>query len=365
MTETYKGIRARGDSLIIDFNYMGHRCRETIKARPTKTALKEASRKREAILYEISMGCFDYAKHFPSSKNALKFARNKGSLITVEKALLDWLQNARKHCQPSTIRGYSSCIYYHLIPTFGHLNLSEISVHHIRDWVSELNISNKRINNILGPLRQTLKEAVYDDLIQRNPLDRFRYLSVQKQEPEPFTPLEIEAILSQLQGQEKNLIQFAFWSGLRTSELIGLRWQDVDFDNEKIHVRIAVVRGKSKSTKTAAGQRSVELQVEAYKALKNQRSMNQDSEIVFLDPQTLNPWKGDHIIRKRVWIPALKAAQVKYRKPYQTRHTFASMLLSSGRNPLWVAQQMGHKDWGMIRQVYGRWMDTSVKGDDI
>ncbi|WP_231990347.1 hypothetical protein [Nitrosomonas ureae] len=47
---------------------------------------------------------------------------------------------------------------------------------------------------------------------------------------------------------------------------------------------------------------------------------------------------------------------MKYRTPYQTRHTFASMMLSSGEHYMWVAHQMGHKDWGMIIKVYGRWI---------
>mgnify|MGYP000017621823 CR=1 FL=1 len=52
----------------------------------------------------------------------------------------------------------------------------------------------------------------------------------------------------------------------------------------------------------------------------------------------------------------LKRTDIKYRNPYQTRHTFASMLLSRGENPMFVAQQMGHKDWSMIIKVYGRWI---------
>ena len=92
------------------------------------------------------------------------------------------------------------------------------------------------------------------------------------------------------------------------------------------------------------------------KAIQNQLLHSADKLRVFNDPTTDSQWKGDHIIRKRIWIPSLEAAKIEYRNPYQTRHTFASMLLSAGRNPLWVAQQMGHKDWGMIRKVYGRWI---------
>jgi integrase len=54
--------------------------------------------------------------------------------------------------------------------------------------------------------------------------------------------------------------------------------------------------------------------------------------------------------------PIDRRAGVRYRNPYQTRHTCASTLLSAGENPMWVAQQMGHADWAMIRKVYGRWI---------
>ena len=339
---------------------MGQRCRESLRIKPTKTAIKEASRKREAILFEIAMGTFDYGQHFPSSKNAIRFGKNKGALVTIEEQLKQWVRKAEKRCQHSTIRDYNSSIYYHLIPNFGHLTLDQFTTAQVYEWLDTINISNKRINNVLGPLRQALKDAYYDGLIDQNPMDRFRYLSPETREPQPFTPDEIDKILAQLDGQCRNLIQFAFWSGLRTSELIALRWQDVDLDNQRIHIRTAIVRQREKSTKTVSGLRTVELQPSAYEALISQTKVNPDSERVFHDPTTNAPWLGDHVIRKRVWMPALEAAGVPYRNPYQTRHTFASMLLSKGENPLWVAQQMGHKDWGMIRKTYGRWIGPSA-----
>ncbi|MGY0565348.1 MAG: tyrosine-type recombinase/integrase, partial [Paraglaciecola chathamensis] len=96
---------------------------------------------------------------------------------------------------------------------------------------------------------------------------------------------------------------------------------------------------------------------EARDALLKQQSLTSDSEFVFHDSKTDKPWISDQPIRKRVWIPALKKASIKYRNPYQTRHTFASTLLSRGENPMWVATQMGHKDTSMIFRVYGRWIN--------
>src|SRR5690606_19689844 len=109
---------------------------------------------------------------------------------------------------------------------------------------------------------------------------------------------------------------------------------------------------------TTSGIRTVELTTQSTEALTNQKQFTGGALRVFHDDKTDQPWQTDQAIRKRVWIPALKAAGLEYRNPYQTRHTFASMMLSQGKNPLWVAQQMGHKDWGMIRKVYGRWIPT-------
>lgn len=356
MDRRIAGVRARGNSILLDFTYKGERCRETLKIKPTKTALKEASRKRDAILHAIAMGTFDYADHFPDSPKAIKFSKTPGCLVTIEQALKDWLRKSEKHCQYSTIKGYGSIVYHHLIPAFGDLRLTELTPALIEDWTYTLNVSNKRINNILSPLRQIYKDAYYDSLINKNPMERVRLLPIKQREPHPFSPDEISSILEQLSGQCRNLIKFAFWSGLRTSELIGLRWQDVDFHNNRFYVRVAIVNGREKSTKTLSGLRTVDLNAASRQALMDQTSHTEGKTRVFHDPKTNSQWASDQIIRKRVWIAALKAAGIEYRNPYQTRHTFASMMLSQGENPMWVAHQMGHKDWGMIRKVYGRWI---------
>ncbi len=142
--------------------------------------------------------------------------------------------------------------------------------------------------------------------------------------------------------------------------MIALRWQDVDFEQNRIFVKTAYVRGQLKDTKTKSGKREVTLQPQAREALLNQQTYTgRLNEAVFHDPRTDKTWKDDQPIRKNVWTPAQKRAGIKYRNPYQTRHTFASTLLSRGENPLWVAQQMGHKDWGQIIKICGQWIPPS------
>lgn len=353
------GVRVRGNSVVIDFMFKGERCRETIYAKPTKTTLREISRKREVIKYEISMGTFDYAAHFPNSSRAISRSQNPGRLITVSEALKNWLISKQKRCQYSTLKSYNSIVYHHLVPEFGDIALANLTARRVQDWADGLMLSNKRINNIISPLRQMMEDAYRDYHIKENPLSRLKQLPTDFREPNPFTRSEVQLILQQLEGQSRNLIQFAFSSGLRTSELIALRWQDVDFHKDRIYIRVAVVERREKTTKTASGLRTVSLNDQSRESLKSQKIFSANEDRVFIDPKTGCPWRSDQIIRKRVWMPALKAAGLEYRNPYQTRHTYASMLLSRGENPLWVAQQMGHKDWGMIRKIYGRWI-----GDD-
>ncbi len=57
----------------------------------------------------------------------------------------------------------------------------------------------------------------------------------------------------------------------------------------------------------------------------------------------------------------MRKAGILYRRPYQTRHTFASMMLSADEHPMWVARQMTHSDWAMITRVCGRWMPSPDK----
>lgn len=118
---------------------------------------------------------------------------------------------------------------------------------------------------------------------------------------------------------------------------------------------------QTKGTKTKSGERHVLLLPPAIDALKAQKEFTYSFKgRVFHNPRTNTPWETDGQIRKTCWKYILKHAGVRYRNPYQTRHTYASMLLSAGENPLWVATQMGHRDTEMIIKHYGRWIPDST-----
>ncbi|AMJ94772.1 hypothetical protein AVL56_11015 [Alteromonas stellipolaris] len=102
-------------------------------------------------------------------------------------------------------------------------------------------------------------------------------------------------------------------------------------------------------------QEAHDLAYDALQTLKKTKFF--DSHRVFIDPRTMKEYKYADGLRKYIWKPTLEKLKIPYRYPYQCRHTYASMMLSAGKNPMWVAKQMGHADWGMIRKIYGRWLN--------
>ncbi len=359
MAKQHTGIRARGSSVQVDLPINGRRARFSIPIPPTPQSFEYASNIRSAALLDIAKGTFKATKYFPDSRSS--FVRNSNT-PTVKDALQTFLRDSERALSPSTFRDYKSAIDFHLVPAFGEKQLADISTTDVRNWIAELKVSSKRINNVLIPLRKIFAEAYYSEQLDSNPLDRIKHLPHRSKAPDPFTLDEVDRILKQCPPLVRELFQFAFWTGLRTSELIALEWGDVSFEckPESVHVTRAEVRGELKSPKTYSGKRAVQLLPIALAALNSIAKPNtKPCSRVFINPKTNAPWKSDGQIRKTAWTPALKAAGIEYRRPYQTRHTYASQVLSLGAPPMWVAQQMGHRDWGMIRRVYGRWIDDS------
>ena len=115
-------------------------------------------------------------------------------------------------------------------------------------------------------------------------------------------------------------------------------------------------------TKTRKSVRDVKLLPPALKALGRQKQITffLKGGHIFRDPRTNEPWAGDEGIRQGPWKFALRKAGVRYRRPYQTRHTYASMMLTAGEPLGWVAGQMGHSDLNMLGRVYARWIKSAT-----
>lgn len=266
------------------------------------------------------------------------------------------------------------------IEAIGEVLIVDLTIGHIRDFLLPLDIGTKRTSNLLRPLNLALNTALEDSVIDRNILVGWKRPTKRKAlreddddldpEVDPFNLTEQMELLSVMEPEIRNLYQFAFWSGLRISEYIALKWQDIDFDKGIIKVRRAKTQ-KDKEvsiTKTDGSRRDVLMLSRAREALLNQRQHTQlANKEVFLDPKTGQAFDGDEIPRRRYWCPAFKLTDVRYRTPKQTRHSYASWLLTAGESKSAVAKQMGHTDESMIDKHYHKWIKQEVDttGDKI
>lgn len=363
MESTSKGVRkATENSIELEFVYRGKRCRERIKCKPTDANFRKIAVFREKILEDIKNNTFDYAKAFPGSKRVKAF-QEVNQVVLIGKWLDNWLGHKERHIKASTYSGYRKAIGI-LKPQFGHLALTEIKKKDVRNWCKTLDCSNKRIRNLVQPLINAMQYAVEDELIEDNPLKDFSFKRIEPPKDDHVDPLsrdEADKLLSVLSGQYKNLIQFALWTGLRTSELIALQWGDVDFVRGVIRIQRAKTQASRKfeTTKTNAGTREVKLLAPAMSALGSQKAHTfLAGQHIFINELNGKPYSGDQQLWQ-AWRRALLKAGIRYRPPYHTRHTFASWMLSAGESLPWISKQLGHSSMQVTTKHYARFIADS------
>lgn len=364
-----RGITIRkhrnGETINITFTYRGVKCREPLSNLEVNSKnVKYAERTLGEIHNKIERGTFVYAEYFPRSTR-LKIFGNCAAGKTVKMYLDEYLKICEtRGLSPSTIDGYKKC--RSALASLNIFPVSELTPAALKTWIQSQTTALKTIRNRLSFLRSSLDEAITDGVLKINPVSLItasRYLSNKKESEggyivDPLTPAEVHALLDSAGNKQwENLFKFAIHTGLRSSELCALRWEDIDFIHKTAHIQNASVSGVIKGTKTKAGTRKVELTDEAMFALTQQRAFTfMKNATIFEDPKTEKAWANADAIRKKAWIPTLRKAGIRYRNPYQTRHTFATRQISQGVNLFWLAGQMGHKGPEMLFRHYGTYL---------
>jgi len=363
MARNGSGIReATKTSYEIEFTYQGERCRERIKLKPCPANLRAVERHRADIIAAIEDGTFDYSVTFPKSKRAAKL-RADDEVLSVAEWLDQWLDRKERHVKASTYNTYRKVTVI-LKRQFGAIALTELKKKDVRAWCETLTCGNKRIKGLTLPLIDALQCAVDDELLELNPLRDFRFIKTEAPKEDHVDPLsreESEKLLGVLTGQYKNMVQFALWTGLRSSELIALQWGDIDFIRGVALIQRAKTQAATQveTTKTHSGRREVKLLVPALSALANQKphTLLAGSHI-FINELTGKSYDGDQQLWQ-AWKRALLRAGIRYRNPYQTRHTYASWMLSAGESLPWISQQMGHSSVIVTTRYYARFLTDS------
>ncbi len=300
-------------------------------------------------------------------------ARAKGDVVIDDSVIVgdgalfqEVAQKYLKHCEANTDskKDYVSALNKHWMPEMALMPIHEITSDLIRDIISDINFkSDKTFNNCLVPLRGVFDKAIELRLITpaENPMAMIKNKKVQSGLPDPFTRDEMNALLNWL---DKNLVdkdhfyywyfEVAFWTGCRPSELNALRWKDIDWFNGSVIINKSRVRGVEKQVTKTHTAREVYLNDRSKRAFEALDAMNLSNDYVMICPETSQPFYNEKPARMRL-IEAMQSTRVRHRPAYNARHTYATMLLMSDVNPVFVANQLGHSLQMLIKR-YGRWL---------
>lgn len=350
------GVIIRDAHLQIDLRAHGFG-RERLQLEPTPSNIKYAERLRAEILGKIERGNFALADYFPDSPRAKK---DPGSL-SFGQVVTEWLAIKKPAIAHSTLHNYRQSLGSYHFDAWRNLRMAELDYRALMALLAVMPANGKTFNNLASVLSQVLEYAHRAKLLKEPLHDHIEMRRHQKPGPDPLTMPEVEVVLGKMKDhQARTFYEFAFFSGLRPSEQIALRWGQVDLRAGTVTVDRARTRSQDKGTKT--GQvRTVELTGRARAAIERQRPLTQMAgQHVFLCPDG-SACAGTDGPLDAWWKPALRLSGIRYRDARQTRHTFATICLHAGITPAWAAQQLGHST-EMFYRVYSKWIAGADAG---
>ncbi|MHB1505295.1 MAG: tyrosine-type recombinase/integrase [Sulfobacillus sp.] len=341
----------------------GKRRRVTETVRGTKTVAIERRDERQA---EITAAGKGYTQ--PSKQ-------------TVAEYMESWLRTyVDANLRPKSVSSYHSLARIHIVPQLGDVPLADLNTPLLQGWVTDLRQPNEKGKKLFPRsialahtvLHGALEEAVRVGLLPTNPADRVRLPKPNPKIVEALTLEQVHAIDQIGEGHRLGpLFSFLWQSGLRISEAIGLRWEDVNLERGSVSVKRQImevgghlVEGPPKSR---AGRREIALPEQATSLLREHllrqrqereagRSDWNPTGLVF--PSVAGTPLGYHNVR-RVWVKVLIQAEIRPCGLHALRHPCGALMLWAGVDLRTLSQYLGHEDVAFTVRVYAHVLEQT------
>jgi len=366
----------KNGTLYLDFRYLGKRCKEYTRLKDSPANRRRLSKILDRIEAEITLGTFNYASYFPDSKSVAKFSRElervelaQSGIPSFEKYSKSWHAQKNVEWRETHADSVRKILDTYILPVFGARSLTSITKADILDFRVEISkrkgrkeatISPDHINHIITPVRMVLS-AASEEFGFQSPYKGIKSLKVPKTDVQPFSLREVNRFLANVRPDFTNYYIVRFFSGTRTSEIHGLQWKYVDFERREILIRAAWVKGKLRAPKNESSNRAIHMSGPVFQALKAQQEVTGKGQFVFCTG-TGSPLNENNVAN-RVWHPINKILGIEKRRPYQTRHTAASLWLAAGESPEWIAKQLGHSSTELLFSTYSAYVKNLTRQD--
>jgi integrase len=324
----------------------GERRAQWLKVGPV--GVMEARRKRDEFAFRLASG-------------GLQPVRKR---VTVAEVAEEWLRHLDELVETGQLRtrtrsSYTDGVVLHVLPMLASRTITSISADDLVAWHDSqraLGGSAWSVRARWMGFRSLLSYAARTGRIAASPADSL----TRRERPKPgrskdrfLSHREIRALIDAADGRGALIVPMLLFSGLRAAELLGLVWDDIDFDERVIHVRAQMSRaGKRVPQKTDAGRRDVVLMEELAHLLRKHRlaaRFSSDADLIIANGvgRTLGYTK-----LRKAFAKARDGAGLPDITPHTCRHTFASILIDHGRSVEFVSQQLGHSSTKTTWDVY-------------
>jgi integrase len=277
-----------------------------------------------------------------------------------------YLKFKKNDLKNSTFEKYQSIIELRLFPLFKNIPVKDIKTSDIKSWLLDIeDVGGKSKRTYLSVIKGIFDEALYDDVIEKNPVTRIRPPKFTQPPIHPFTSEEVKDILDLSErgmNNFKNYLKIAFFTGMRSGEIIGLKKEDIDLKNKILKVR----RTRSRFGETTPKRESIR-DIPILDSLLPfiEELYNLHDHDYLFKTQYNQPYRDTNVFVDRYWKPALEELKIDYRRPYNTRHTYATnMLYRNLVTPVELAQLLGHVSTEMVFNVYVAYLDQNYKSFD-
>lgn len=291
-------------------------------------------------------------------------ATTRTATETINEYAPAWLERHRANLRPRAYSGYELSLRLHVLPLLGSKLLTDMGpadAKLLRDTMRAAGKSDSTIRAALIPLRSLLRDWAENER-RPDPIAGVRLFKDSKKKIKPPSREQVEKAISKARPEAKEALRVAAASGLRRGELFGLRWQDLDFARNLIHVHASNYGATvTETTKTEDGERFVPLFPSIRRLLlerKARQAWSRPQDFVF-GTSVGSPMDPGNFSR-REWKPALVAAGLPHWRFHDLRHFAVSQLIGQRADIMLLANIAGHKDPSVTLSVYGHLMNERI-----
>lgn len=290
-----------------------------------------------------------------------------------------WLKMIKASVEETTYNGYKGIVNGRLSEYFSNkkITLQDIKPKHIQDFYQYLlddGLSGNTVKHYHANIRKALQYAMKTDIIPSNPADKVDLPKIEEYNPNFYTSDEVKTLLNEVIGTKLEIpVMIDCFYGFRRSEVIGLKWSAIDFENKTITINHTITQSNGKliirdKTKTKSSKRTLPLEpiVESFLLeLKEKQEKNKELcgnnynqewlEYICVDVCG-NLIRPDYVTE--TFLKLLKKKELKQIRFHDLRHTCASILLKNGANMKEIQAWLGHSNYNTTANLYAH-LDTS------